>query len=1161
MTRPDTQRALASLKDFQRDTVDYVFHRMYEQAEPTTRFLVADEVGLGKTKVAQGVIARVIDRLWDTVERIDVVYICSNAAIARQNINRLNLAGLPEQPLPDRITLLPREVRNLSKNRVNLISFTPGTSFNLRSSQGTAEERALLYWLLPAEWKLNKHGAVSVLTGGAGRDKFGGRVEEFPKYYSIDASLQAEYQRRLEFEDSEAVGQSSLRERFTQLADALGKRHTLTDHEWRVRSGIVSELRSRLAAACIESLQPDLIILDEFQRFRDLLHGGDAASDLARQLFTYPDARVLMLSATPYKMFTMADESGGDEHYADFVQTVSFLQHNAQATAAFRGALATYRKELFRLGLDNGEALLAARSGVEHHLRNVMVRTERLAMTSDRSGMLAEMASNAVTLEAADVDGFLGLQKVARTLGQPDTFEYWKSAPYLLSFMDEYKLKQEFLSQAVKGTTALPLAQTLARHPGLLIESNDVDAYRRIDPANGRMRALAADTLDRGLWRMLWLPPSLPYYRLEGEFEAAGGTGVTKRLVFSAWHVVPKVVASLLSYEAERRMLSVAPEGQPGLNNLETRHRRGRLLRFGVAENRPTGMPAMALLYPCSTLALDYDPLTDGGGGTAALSDLHAKCALRLRVQLGEVPAFADAPEIGEADQRWYWAAPLLLDQALHADATRAWFGQADLAGQWRGEEPELLESGDPEAGDAGVARGWSAHVDEARKLLAGSVTLGPVPADLAGVLAYMALAAPAVTALRSLARVCGGRSRITEPRVRNQAGRVAEGLRSLFNQVEVSALVRQGDEQEAYWRRVLEYGARGCLQSVLDEYAHALVEWTGAAGKAWPSIAEEVATSMRAALSLRTATVAADRISTNEAGTQVEIGDKVRFRTNFAVRFGASGEEKAAGVNRDTDLLKAFNSPFWPFVLCSTSVGQEGLDFHLYCHAVVHWNLPSNPVDLEQREGRVHRYKGHAVRRNIATIHAARATDGTGVSADPWTTMFEAARAARAIHESDLVPYWVYPIEGGARIERHIPALPLSKDRERADALRRSLAVYRMAFGQSRQEDLVKFLLTYLTPTQIAIVSAELKINLAPDPVVNRPETGRPLEPLDSEPDHIAGLPGGSATSLEQFRTLLDTFAAMRPSTVETGVAQFTALLDDLRRASQQSTGATARE
>lgn len=50
-------------------------------------------------------------------------------------------------------------------------------------------------------------------------------------------------------------------------------------------------------------------------------------------------------------------------------------------------------------------------------------------------------------------------------------------------------------------------------------------------------------------------------------------------------------------------------------------------------------------------------------------------------------------------------------------------------------------------------------------------------------------------------------------------------------------------------------------------------------------------------------------------------------------------------------------------------SRSEEGLDFHRYCHAVVHWNLPSNPIDLEQREGRVHRYKGHAVRKNVASL------------------------------------------------------------------------------------------------------------------------------------------------------------------------------------------------
>ena len=98
-------------------------------------------------------------------------------------------------------------------------------------------------------------------------------------------------------------------------------------------------------------------------------------------------------------------------------------------------------------------------------------------------------------------------------------------------------------------------------------------------------------------------------------------------------------------------------------------------------------------------------------------------------------------------------------------------------------------------------------------------------------------------------------------------------------------------------------------------------------------------------------------------------------MRARFAARFGVEeNPEDGTEPTRSDAIRSAFNSPFWPFVLASTSVGQEGLDFHLYCHAVVHWNLPSNPVDLEQREGRVHRYKGHAVRKNLATVHGGEA-------------------------------------------------------------------------------------------------------------------------------------------------------------------------------------------
>ncbi|MGB8983045.1 MAG: hypothetical protein WCC12_14310, partial [Anaerolineales bacterium] len=74
LPRPDLDHILGGLKDFQRRTVDYVFRRLYTDPDATRRFLIADEVGLGKTLVARGVIARALDYLWDKVDRLDVVY-------------------------------------------------------------------------------------------------------------------------------------------------------------------------------------------------------------------------------------------------------------------------------------------------------------------------------------------------------------------------------------------------------------------------------------------------------------------------------------------------------------------------------------------------------------------------------------------------------------------------------------------------------------------------------------------------------------------------------------------------------------------------------------------------------------------------------------------------------------------------------------------------------------------------------------------------------------------------------------------------------------------------------------------------------------------------------------------------------------------------------
>lgn len=1151
MNRPETERFLSSLKDFQRDTVDYVFARMYEDALPAMRFLIADEVGLGKTKVAAGIVARAVDRLKieEPDRRIDIIYICSNSAIARQNINRLNVTGELCHDLPDRITLLPRDIGRLRKNSINFIAFTPGTSLSMRSSGGKASERALLFWLLPDEWVANKRGSFSLLTGEMGRDRFKWRVDEVAQHYQIDEKLKAKFRAKLDEQPSmPARPGPSLRENFLELADQLGGRgERLSSEERHRRTEIVGSLRTILAGVCIESLGPSLVILDEFQRFSDLLHGNDEASQLAQQLFRYSQVRTLLLSATPYRMFTTVDEPGGDGHYADLIQTIGFLQNDPERTLLFQRALATYGRELFRIGIDDGEFLRRARDEVTSTLRGVMVRTERLAVTADRSGMLKDVTCSDVRVMERDLESFLALQKLARSLEVSDVTEYWKSAPYLVNFMDEYDLKRNLVEMVVRLGISAGTVEALSGDTGTLLSREDVSAYRALDPANARLRNLVHDMLDSETWRLLWIPPSWRYYEAEGEFARPSVQLLTKRLIFSSWQVVPKVVAALMTYEAERRMLSIGPGGEPGTHGSEARRKRGSLLRFGLAGDRPTGMPVLGLLYPSFALAILADPrewATTSPESPIPTLEMVLERARRLCLRLLE-DITKNAPVDGDADERWYWAAPILLDLNRDATSTKSWFGQANLAARWRGAE---VAASDDEVGDADDAEpedAWAAHVRAARELAGDSVHLGRPPADLAEVLALNAVAGPAVTALRALARVAGGLQRVTDKSVRNQAGQVAEGFRSLFNQPDVTVMLRR--EGKAYWQRVLEYCARGGLQAVLDEYAHVLVEHLGVSGRPVEQIERSVAKAMRDALTLRTATVAADSVEVDEPEKNVNIGEKMRFRTSFAVRYGSRAQGEAQTIQREGDVQQAFNSPFWPFILCSTSVGQEGLDFHLYCHAVMHWNLPSNPVDLEQREGRVHRYKGHAVRKNVARDFSTHTTYSTsGPDSDSWRQMFEAARDARIIDLSDLVPFWVYTTEGGAHIERHLPMIPLSKEVDRADFLRRSLVLYRMAFGQSRQDDLVEYLQRYLTADQITTAVAELRIDLTPEQSPNRHKSGMLQSPGELARVDLEAEGGSSRFGLADLEDLLDRFVAMRPTPNSVSVEVLERLVDD---------------
>src|SRR4051812_4255872 len=195
----DTDQVLAGLKDFQRATVEHVYDRLFDAPDSTRRFLVADEVGLGKTMVARGVVAKAIYRLnRDGVERIDIVYICSNGDIAAQNVRKLDITETGAARA-SRLTLIAKQVRDLRDQPLNLIALTPGTSFEQSGGGGRVDERVLLYWLLRDAWSLGDRAAPkNLLQGGVqSADGFRVRLQAFDRA-KIDTGIADEFARTLD---------------------------------------------------------------------------------------------------------------------------------------------------------------------------------------------------------------------------------------------------------------------------------------------------------------------------------------------------------------------------------------------------------------------------------------------------------------------------------------------------------------------------------------------------------------------------------------------------------------------------------------------------------------------------------------------------------------------------------------------------------------------------------------------------------------------------------------------------------------------------------------------------------------------------------------------------------------------------------------------------
>src|SRR5699024_10794749 len=199
----------------------------------------------------------------------------------------------------------------------------------------------------------------------------------------------------------------------------------------------------------------------------------------------------------------------------------------------------------------------------------------------------------------------------------------------------------------------------------------------------------------------------------------------TKRLVFSAWSVVPKAISALFSYETDRRLSVFAPHHGTGAAALYDDPRTTGLLRFAVADGKLLNLPHLALLQPSVTLARLGDPLAIA---RETGEELPLDRDRLLQVVTGRIQERLDALELPVRDTKGhtagrYGVAPYLLDRYL---------GLEDLG---------LRGAVDGATGGDEAGSRYRDHVDFA--LDPDWDLLGAPPEDLAAVLAQVAVAGP----------------------------------------------------------------------------------------------------------------------------------------------------------------------------------------------------------------------------------------------------------------------------------------------------------------------------------------------------------------------------------------------------------------------------------
>ena len=409
-------RVMKGLKDFQEATVNRVLE-LFESGQ--NRVLVADEVGLGKTLIARGVIARTAKLHEDLQDDLfKVIYICSNQNIANQNIKKLKIS---EEVTVDGVTDTRLSMQHLKiyeqefdetirDNYIQLIPLTPGTSFSMTTGTGIKEERALMFAVLKRinrfkqyEVEMDVIFASYATTGWQWtRDEYERRV------VACNAKSKGKYFDEITRSIEILMMEQKLDNELLEQCQCLNN-----GYPWHCShaNGIIGQLRMIFAQFSIDMLKPDLVILDEFERFRSLI-AADVTTEtgmLAERFLKNEQTKVLLLSATPFKLYSTLEEmkdSESDEHYYEFYQVMDFLFGEEGKRSSFKETWRNYSIKLREAHFDKG-AIIEVKHLAEEAMYAGVCRTERHAVSKTEDIIDASSVTLPLRVTAKDILSYI----------------------------------------------------------------------------------------------------------------------------------------------------------------------------------------------------------------------------------------------------------------------------------------------------------------------------------------------------------------------------------------------------------------------------------------------------------------------------------------------------------------------------------------------------------------------------------------------------------------------------------------------------------------------------------------------------------------------------------------------------------------------------------